>query len=234
VSAGPARVERPEPRRHAAIVSEEMVRYYARRAAEYDRVYGTPRWQDDISTLQEIVSAVFSGRSVFEVACGTGYWTQHAARHAARVHATDLNEETLAIARSRTYRGGIVTFGAADAYSPAAESPRFDAGLAGLWLSHVDLARMDRFLAAFHSHLRPGAPVVMFDERDTGERHVPTSRRDEVGNRYEPRRLASGDRFEIIKNFFDGEQLRTLFGGRAVGFTHRELRCFWVLQYRVA
>lgn len=211
-----------------------MVRYYARRAAEYDRVYGIPRWQDDISILQATVPAVFSGRTVFEVACGTGYWTQYAARHAVRVHATDLNEETLAIARSRTYGRAVVTFGAADAYSPADEPHRFDAGLAGLWLSHVDLGRMDEFLRAFHSHLRPEAPVVMFDERESEERRVPTSRMDEVGNRYEPRRLVSGERFEIIKNFFDGERLRRLLGPRATDFTYRELRCFWVLQYRVA
>ncbi len=211
-----------------------MVRYYARRAAEYDRVYASPRWQDDISTLRAMIPAVFAGRTVFEVACGTGYWTQWAARYAVRLHPTDLNEETLAIAKSRAYEGGVVTFAAVDAYSPAAEPHRLDAGLAALWLSHVDRARMDRFLAAFHSHLRPGARVLMFDERDTEERRVPTSRRDETGNRYEPRKLASGERFEIIKNFFDGEELRMLLGLRAVDLSYRELRCFWVLEYRVA
>ncbi len=211
-----------------------MVRYYARRAAEYDRVYAMPRWQDDLATLQQMVSAAFSGRRVFEIACGTGYWTQQTARHAAQVHATDLNDETLAIARARTYGHGIVTFDRADAYYPAREPHRFDAGLAALWLSHVDLARMDEFLAAFHSHLRRGAPVVMFDERDSGERRVPASRMDDAGNRYERRKLGSGEQFEIIKNLFGADRLSNLVCGYALGVTYRELRFFWALEYRVA
>jgi len=215
-------------------MSEEMIRYYARRAAEYDRVYAMPRWQGDLAALQQMVSAAFAGRSVFEVACGTGYWTQQTARHAALVHATDLNDETLAIARARTYGPGIVTFDRADAYRPAREPRRFDAGLAALWLSHVDLARMDEFLAAFHSHLGRGAPVVMFDELESEERRVAASRMDEARNRYEKRRLASGDQFEIIKNFFGRERLSDLFGDYALDFTYRQLRFFWVLQYRLA
>src|SRR5438093_4209688 len=157
-----------------------MVRYYARRAAEYDAVYRMARWQDDLAILRDMIPVVFTGRRVFEVACGTGYWTVHVARHAARVHAVDLNEETLAIARSRAGDPAVVTFGRADAYAPAlaGESHRFDAGLAALWLSHVDRARMGEFLAAFHSHLRAGAPVLMFDERPSDERRTPASRMD--------------------------------------------------------
>jgi len=151
-------------------------------------------------------------------------------REVARI--ADLNDETLVIARA--YGPGIVTFQTADAYSSSREPPRFDAGLAALWLSHVDVARLDEFVAAFHSYLRPGAPVVMFDERATEERRVrvPSSRMDEVGNRYEKRTLLSGDAFEIIKNFFGPGRRRDLFHGYALDFTYRELRFFWALEYR--
>jgi len=107
------------------------------------------------------------------------------------VHATDLNEDTLALARAKIY-AAPVTFERRDAYVPHAPeaAPRFDAGLAGLWLSHVDLGRMDEFLRAFHSHLGSGAKVMMFDERATAERpNPPASRTDAAGNRYEMRRL---------------------------------------------
>jgi len=37
-------------------VTEEMTAYYARRAAEYERVYAGPRWQDDLAVLRPRVA----------------------------------------------------------------------------------------------------------------------------------------------------------------------------------
>ena len=62
-------------------------------------------------------------------------------------------------------------------------------------------------------------------------RPVPASRVDEAGNRYEMRRLADGERFEIIKNFFDEGEMRGLLAryGRNVKF--EALEAFWVVTY---
>jgi cyclopropane fatty-acyl-phospholipid synthase-like methyltransferase len=209
---------------------DEMTRYYAERAAEYDRVYSHPAWAGDLPRLGDRIEALFPGRRVFEVACGTGYWTQRVARVAARVHAEDLSAETLALARRRAYAPATVTLARHDAYVPGVGG--FDGGLAALWLSHVDLARMDDFLAAFHSRLERGAVVLMFDERDTPDRQVAASRVDEAGNRYERRRLTAGREFEIVKNFFDGEGLRRRLARHGRNFVFEELERFWVLAYR--
>jgi SAM-dependent methyltransferase len=214
-------------------VTQEMIAYYAQRSAEYDRVYEIPHWQDDLAWIRTRLPAFFERRRVFEVACGTGYWTRYAAERARSVHATDVNAETLALARARTYPAGV-TFERRDAYAPAAGPPRHDAALATLWLSHVDLARMDEFMRAFHGRLEPGAPVFMFDERASEERRTPPSRVDDAGNRYEMRRLAGGEqRFEIVKNLLDRDELTRRLGPHATDLVHRELRCFWVLEYRV-
>ncbi len=215
-------------------MTQEMIAYYARRAAEYERVYTSPRWQDDLAMLRPRVTDFFAGRRVFEVACGTGYWTHVAAGRARAVHATDVNDDTLALARAKRY-AAPVSFERRDAYAPAATPERFDAGLAGLLLSHVDLARMEAFLRAFHSHLEPGAPVLMFDERATEERpNPPPSRVDEAGNRYEMRRLQDGERFEIVKNLFDRVRLEALIHPHAASISYRDLRYFWLLEYVVA
>ena len=214
-------------------MTDEMVRYYARRAAEYDRVYDTPAWQADLTVLRSWVSALFAGRRVFEVACGTGYWTQYAALEAHSVDAADVNEETLVLARARHYPGAKPTFTRRDAYTRPDGPQTFDAALAAFWLSHVELGGMRKFLDAFHARLSPGASVLMFDERPTAVRGLPASRTDPAGNRYETRRLASGERFEIIKNFFDGKALAALFGQYGDRFSYEELENFWVFTYHV-
>jgi len=214
-------------------VTEEMTAYYARRAAEYERIYTGPRWQDDLAVLGPRVAAFAADRRVLELACGTGFWTERAAERARGVHATDVNEDTLALARAKTYTAPV-TFERRDAYAPAARETAalFDAGLAGLWLSHVDLGRMDEFLRAFHSHLGPGAAVLMFDERATEERpNPPPSRFDAAGNRYEMRRLLDGERFEIVKNLFDCARLEALVRPHAATLQCRALRYFWLLEY---
>jgi SAM-dependent methyltransferase len=162
-------------------MTDEMVRYYARRAQEYDRVYTMPRWQADLAILHERIPALCAGRHVLEVACGTGYWTERIAHTAASVEAGDTNDETLAMARARPGMSERVRLVRRDAYAPSAEPPRCDAGLAALWLPHVDRARMTEFLDVFHSYLLPGSPVLMFDEGDTSVRPVPASRVDQAG-----------------------------------------------------
>ena len=82
-------------------MTREMIAYYAQRAAEYERTYEIPRWQDDLAWIRTRMPAFFAGRRVLEVACGTGYWTSVAAERAKSVHASDVNDDTLALARAK-------------------------------------------------------------------------------------------------------------------------------------
>jgi SAM-dependent methyltransferase len=210
-----------------------MVQYYAARAAAYDRIYDIPPWRNGIRMLQHLVRGFFAGRRVYEVACGTGYRTQYAAHDAQSIYATDINDETLAMARARTYGPAQVTFRRTDAYQPPNEPATFNAGLAGFWLSHVDVRRMHDFLTAFHARMEHGATICMFDERLSPRRRLPTSRTDAAGNRYERRELANGARFEIIKNFYTATQFRDLFDDHGCDLSYAELDHFWVLRYCV-
>ena len=72
-------------------IETTMASYYAARAAEYDRLYRKPERQDDLQELARFVEDQFAGAHVFEVACGTGYWTEIVARAAASIVATDIN-----------------------------------------------------------------------------------------------------------------------------------------------
>jgi hypothetical protein len=66
-----------------------------------------------------------------------------------------------------------------------------------------------------------------------GDRGLDTSRADNAGNRYEIRRLRSGEQFEIIKNFYDEPALGGLFGAWARDLVYEEIGPFWVLSYIV-
>ena len=69
-----------------------LEKYYASRAAEYERIFDKPERQSDLARLRKDIPALFKGERVLEIACGTGYWTPLIAEQAESVLATDYNE----------------------------------------------------------------------------------------------------------------------------------------------
>src|SRR2546426_4945016 len=92
---------RPNRSAGTRVVTEEMTRYYARRAAEYERVYEIPAWQPALAELRRRVPAFFAGRRVFQVACGTRYWTAPRAATPPRGPPPPVHQGTPAPARPR-------------------------------------------------------------------------------------------------------------------------------------
>lgn len=212
-------------------VERAMPRYYAQRAAEYERVFDKPHRQADIGTLKAWLRAQFAGRRVLEVATGTGFWLPEATADCAAWHGTDLNPEVLAVARQKPLDFGRVQFSLANAYGLAATVPSadFDAAFAGLWFSHVPMGRRAEWLAQLHACLRPGARVVLIDNRYVEGDSTPLTRFDAEGNGYQLRSLSDGSQHEVMKNFPTSAEFEALLGGRPVEF--RELDYFWTLVY---
>ena len=209
---------------------EPMKAYYAARAPYYDDVYEKPERREDIAFLREYLPATFAGRTVLEVACGTGYWTQHIAPSAAAMTATDAIAEPLELARGRP-GVGAVRFALADAYALPESLGRFDAAYAGLWLSHVPIGRRREFLASLHRLLAPGSRVVVLDNSAVQCRELPIAERDDEGNTYQHRRLKDGSVHRVLKNFPTREELEALvapFGARP---EYRDLQNFWLFAY---
>jgi len=209
-----------------------MVDYYRERAPRYDRLYQTSEWQQDLAWLQNWVTRRTAGRSVLEVAAGTGFWTAAAARRAKAVVATDYNAEPLAIAAKRGL-GAHVTFVVADAYAPPVFDGAFEVGMAHLWWSHVDKRREREFLSHFTARLQPGAELLLIDQTYSESDGIPAFRRDRAGNRYELRSLHNGRVFQIIKNYPTPDQLRASMREHCEEVEVRRLRYFWALRARV-
>lgn len=213
-------------------VVEDMAAYYARRAAYYERVYFKPERQHDLRAMEAALPTEFAGRHVLEIACGTGWWTPHGARDAAAWLATDLNPETMAIARAKPLPAGV-RFATVDAYTldaPETAGP-FSAAFAGCWWSHVPLQRLPGWLALLHTRLAPGARVVFLDNRYVQTSSTPISRRDEAGNTYQNRTLDDGTVHEVLKNFPTADQARAVLGGSARDVQWMDFEHYWVLSY---
>ena len=213
---------------HAAA---DLAGYYAARAGEYERIYDKPERQTDLAVLRDRIPRALADRGVIEIACGTGYWTQFIAPSARSVTAIDINDETIDVARTKRYPPGRVTFEVADVYALAPRFTGFSGAFAGFWWSHVPVAERNRFVAAVHRALAPGAVVVILDNRYVPGSSTPISHVDADGNSYQRRALADGSEHVVLKNFPTEAQLRAEIGDAVAAIEYIELDYYWLLGY---
>ena len=214
-------------------MSADLEQYYATRAPEYDRIYAKPERQADLRAIERWLPALFAGKSVLEVACGTGYWTQFLAPVARSVVAIDASQEVLEIARSRV-SAPHATFATGDAYRLPEEHGRFESAFAGFWLSHVPISRLREFFLGLHRTLTPGATVVILDNRFVEGSSTPISGQDADGNTYQTRTLDGGSVHKVLKNFPSEPALRDMVAGIATDVRYHQWQYFWALEYVAA
>lgn len=205
--------------------------YYAKRAREYEQVYEKPERQRELAWLRSRIPRLFTGRTVLEVACGTGYWTQYIAKAARKVHACDINEPVLEIAREKNLPPGKVDFFKADAVALDGIPHGCDAAFAGFWWSHVKKGELSLFVKNLSLKLEPGAVVAILDNTFTQWSSTPLTRRDAEGNTYQMRTLSNGEQFEVLKNFPTKEELTELVRPVASEAHMEDLTYYWLLVF---
>jgi SAM-dependent methyltransferase len=209
-----------------------MKEYYRQRASQYDRFYEVPERLHDVIQLKAWLMDRVRGRTVLEVAAGTGHWTEAAAASAKAITAIDYNPETLSIAADRQL-GPHVTLLAGDAYALPEFTDRFEVGMAHLWWSHVERQRRQEFLSHFASRLQPSAALLMIDQVYVEGLCSPILRRDAWGNQYTVRTLENGTSYEIVKNFFTLREIKESVGDMCEDIKIVQLDHFWALAARV-
>ena len=210
---------------------DKLADYYAKRAAEYERIYAKPERQADLAALRVRIGKMFAGKSVLELACGTGFWTEVIAESATQVTALDLNDEVLEIARAKA-NAARVDYRRGSAYEIPDLGRKHDALFAGHWWSHVLLDRLDAFLAHATAAVAPGALIAYFDNRYVMGSSTPISRTDAAGNSYQERKLDDGSTHEVLKNFpSEGELIQRAskhgWGANVDLFKHYWLLTWW-------
>lgn len=208
-----------------------MKEYYSKRAAEYEDIYhrDDPVRQNEQERIKSELKAVFERRSVLEIACGTGYWTEAIASVARETTGIDASAEVLEIARSK---GIPARFIIGDAYDLSAIEGNFDAGCANFWLSHVEKANIGKFLHGLHARVAPGSPIFMADNVYIEGLGGALISKPGSPNTYKLRQLKDGTTHEIIKNYYFTDELKNIFRDSADEL-HIEIgRCFWWLKYK--
>ena len=216
--------------------TQSMRDYYAQRAAYYERVYAKPERQADLRAMKAALPAYFENKNALEIACGTGYWTPYAAAKSKSWLATDLNIETLNVARAKpelsTHAPSGLRWAITDAYTLTELSDKtFNAAFAGGWWSHVSLAQLPAWLHTLHARLLPGSTVVILDNSFVQTSNLPITRKDAEGNTYQNRTLDDASVQEVLKNFPTHKQAFALIEPYAQSTRWLAFEHYWMLIY---
>jgi ubiquinone/menaquinone biosynthesis C-methylase UbiE len=184
-------------------VRAEERRYYDLRAPEYDEWYLSigrfegiqrPGWDAELAELFGVIAGLSPAR-VLDVACGTGFLTQHLR---GEITAIDQSETMLAIARERCPDAAFVQ---ADALALPFADGSFDRVFTGHFYGHLRDEHRERFLTEAR-RLAPELVVV-----DTAVRA--SVGREEINERI----LNDGSRYDVYKRYFDPNELVEELGG---------------------
>jgi len=145
---------------------------------------------------------IFADKSVLEIACGTGYWTEKISKTANSIFATDINEIVIDIARTRKFNSNVV-FQVADMNCLSIDK-KFDGLFGGFIWSHILLQDLDNFLLRLKDLLNENAKIAFIDSKQvegTNHDRKRITRIDQYGNTFQTRTLENGTTHEVLKNF---------------------------------
>lgn len=222
---------------------DALRRYYARRAPVYDAIYARPERQADLRAMEAWLPPLFGGARLFELVCGTGYWTRLLAPSARSVVALDGAGPALAIARERLAVAPAlaaapvmarVDFVLGDAWRLPFAPRSFDAAFAGHWFSHVPRRRRDEFFAGLARVLAPGALVVLLDNRYVEGSSTPIAETDEAGDSWQERPRPGGGVDRVLKNFPGRDELQGSLEGHGELIDWRTWTHYWACSIRLA
>ena len=106
----------------------------------------------------------------------------------------------------------------------------FSACFAGFWWSHVKRQEQSEFLEKLRTKLGKDGLLVMIDKTQVEGSNTPIARTDLDGNTYQIRRLANGERYEVLKNFPTDSALRKKLSTSLKDIRILRLEHYWMLS----
>ena len=139
-----------------------LISYYNDRAKEYELIYTKPERQGDLILASQILQNVFKNKTVIEIACGTGYWTEKLSRCAKKIMATDINDAVLTIAKEKDYSSQNVTFQQVDVFTMAGIDKQ-ESLFGGFIWSHIQLQDLPTFIATVNNLVDDNGLIAFID-----------------------------------------------------------------------
>ena len=165
-------------------MNKDQITYYSERAEGYEKIYDKPERQKDIQNVIDYLRRYFNNKDLFEIACGTGYWTQYISKSTKHIFATDINEKVIDIARSKQYESDNVEFQLADVFNLPENLEKYEAGFGGFIWSHILKQDLSMFLKAFLSVITPGGMLIFIDNNYVEGSSTPIYKADDYQNTY--------------------------------------------------
>jgi ubiquinone/menaquinone biosynthesis C-methylase UbiE len=213
-------------------MNSDLITYYKNRAKEYERIYDKSERQDDLLKASKELQAIFAGKNVLEIACGTGYWTEKIAKTAGSVLATDINESVISIARQKHFSKDNVKFLVRDLYELNLDEKAGSVFGGFIW-SHIPLQDIDGFLNKIIALVMEGGTVVFMDNNYVEGSNHPISDTDVHGNTYQTRNLEDGTAHRVLKNFPTREFLVNKLKNKAEETDFINLEYYWILVFKI-
>lgn len=214
------------------MITDQLAKFYAVNADNYDQVYAEEARFDDLDDLQEMIAELMEGHTVLELACGTGYWTELIADVAESVHATDIVPEMLALAQTRELDPEVVSFAPLDALALPDSVGQYTAVFAAGWWSHVRREQQDHYLKQLRAKFGKDVMLVLLDaSRVDGSTVI--ARTDAEGNTYQIHLADDGQRYEVLTNYPTDSALRKRLAPHAREIRVERLEYYYLLSCRL-
>lgn len=189
---------------------QSLNRYYSglasELAAEPGRVHAVPWRQSEFRACVANAATYAEARTVMELACGIGFWTEILAARAKEVYATDVLPACVTIARQRV-SSPTVRFAAMDATRMSIRSAGIDTVFSGFWLSHLPRTAFPSICNKLNRGLKSGTKV-MFIESEYPSRHLrPFVTVTVDGDTFDTRSLRDGSTHLVLKNYWTDDDL---------------------------
>jgi demethylmenaquinone methyltransferase/2-methoxy-6-polyprenyl-1,4-benzoquinol methylase len=212
-------------------MNSDIVSYYKDRAKEYEKIYAKPERQSDLLLAEQILQDIFTDKDVFEIACGTGFWTQKISATAKTILASDINDTVIEIAKSKNYAPAKVDFQTADIFD-LTNTNKNESLFGGFIWSHINLQDLNNFIDTVNNLVQSGGTIVFMDNKYIEGSNLPVTDKDNLGNTYQTRTLENGSTHKVLKNFPTETFIQQLLIDRAADINFLNLKYYWILTYK--
>jgi len=204
-------------------------KYYDECAYEYDNFYISRERYKDYKKIEERIQQEIENKSILELACGTGHWTNFFSKFAKMITAVDKSTNMLNIAKNKIDEDKVY-FINDDVYNLSSiENNKYEVIISVFLYSHIAIQEKEKFFTSMHSKLKNNGTIILIDNLHIKGSSFPINKIDIHGNRFQKRELSNKNNYMVLKNLPMKEDF---FIKNNFPIEYKELEYCWYVIYR--